>query len=96
MASFEPVDALDVDGVVHTEWDEAVEQVVDIPGLPLHLLEGSARLAPFSFAAAAESELIRDRHGTVVGRFARTRAPITGMVRVEATQTRPRISRSSR
>ena len=44
-ASFEPVDALDVDGVVHMGWDEAVEQVVEVPAWPLHLLEGSPMLS---------------------------------------------------
>jgi hypothetical protein len=87
--SFEPVDALDVDGVVHMEWDEAVEQVVDIPRLPLNLFGGAAHVFPFSFVAMAESELIRDRHDIVVGRFARTRASITGIVRVAATRPDP-------
>src|ERR1700722_5850267 len=38
-ATFEPTDALDVNGIVHVGWDEAVDQVVDIPAWPLTLLE---------------------------------------------------------
>ncbi len=90
-ASFEPVDALDVDGVVHVGWDEAVEQIVEVPAWPLHLLEGSAHVEPFSFAATASSELIHDRAGTVVGRFARTCARITGIVSVDATRPDPHL-----
>ncbi len=90
-ASFEPVDALDVDGVVHVGWDEAVEQVVDIPACPLPLLEGTGHVAPFSFAAAVETELIRDRRDTVVGRFARTRARVSGVVSIDAMRPDPAL-----
>ena len=90
-ASFEPVDALDVDGVVHMGWDEAVEQIIDVPAWAPHLHEGSVHSQPFSFAATDESELIHDKLGTVVGRFARTRARITGIVSVDTARPFPHL-----
>ncbi len=81
---FEPVDALEVDGIVHMGWNEAIEQVVDVPARPLAYVESLGHVAPFSFSATAEFELIHDKHDTVVGRFVRTRAPVTGSVSVEA------------
>ncbi len=88
---FEPVDALEVDGIVHMGWDEAIEQVVDVPARPLGQFEGRGHVEPFSFAATAEFELLRDKHDTVVGRFVRTRAPVTGSVSVEAARPDHRL-----
>ncbi len=88
-ALFEPVDALDVDGVVHMRWDEAVEQIVDVPAWPLQ--EEFVHSQPFSFAATDGAELIHDRLGTVVGRFVRTRARLTGTVSVDATRPSPHL-----
>jgi hypothetical protein len=90
-ARFEPVDVLEVEGVAHVGWDEAVDQVVDIGARPLGSLEGSAHIEPFSFGAAAETELIRDGLDSVVGRFVRTRQPITGVIRVAATRPDPGV-----
>jgi len=90
-ATFEPVDVLEVDGVAHVGWDEAVDQVVDLPDRSLRALEGFAHIEPFSFAAATETELISDSHGAVVGRFVRRREPITGAVCVAATRPVPDV-----
>ncbi len=35
---FDPVDSLAVDGTCHVEWDEALDQVVDLPPLTLRLV----------------------------------------------------------
>jgi hypothetical protein len=88
-ATFEPVDYLEVDGVVHMAWDEAVDQVVDLPSLPLNAVEGLTHTRPFSLEAVAETELIRDNEDTIVGRFVRTRQPITGMASIHASRPDP-------
>ncbi len=88
-ATFEPVATLEVDGVVHMAWDEVVDQVVDLPALTLKAGEGFTHTEPFFFEAAEETELIRNNADTVVGRFVRSRAPITGVARLCASTPDP-------
>jgi hypothetical protein len=83
---FEAVDYLEVDGTLHVDWDEAVDELVDVARFPL-LPEGpSERVDTFSFDGGTESEEVRAADGTIVGRFVRHREPITGLVRIAASR----------
>jgi hypothetical protein len=83
---FEPVDRLEVDGTVHVDWDEAVDEIVDVAAFALGADGQSARVETFSFAGGTESEEVRAADGTVVGRFVRQREPIAGLVRIAASR----------
>ena len=84
-AAFAPVEKLEVDGQVYVNWDEAVERVVDLPGLALAALLTDAHEEHFQLAGGAETRLIRDAAGATAGRVVRIRQPLTGLVRVQAT-----------
>ena len=73
---------LEVEGVRHADWDEAVDRVVDVTPLALGALEGSDHVEEFSFAGGADSELVRADDGMVTGRFVRQREAVTGLVRI--------------
>jgi hypothetical protein len=85
--AFSPVGSLEVEGVHHADWDEAVDQVVNIPPLSLRAaLEGSGHAQAFSFPRGTETEMLRAADDAVVGRFVRRREPITGIVRIGASR----------
>jgi hypothetical protein len=79
---FAPTAFLEVEGVRHADWDEAVDRVVDVTPLGLRALEGSGHVEEFSFPGGADSELVRAADGTVTGRFVRQREPVSGRVRI--------------
>jgi hypothetical protein len=83
---FEAADSLEVDGTLHVDWDEAVDEIVDVTPFPLLFDGQSERIETFSFDGGTESEEIRAADGSVVGRFLRHREPITGLVRVAANR----------
>jgi hypothetical protein len=85
--TFTPTDCLEVDGVSHVAFDEAVDRVVDTTPLPLLALVGSSHEHPFSFAGGIDSEPVRSVEGTVVGQFVRHREPIAGVVRISASRS---------
>ena len=79
---FAPVDKLEVGGQVYVDWDEAVDQVVDLPPLSLSGLGAAGYEALFRFDAGSETELIGTDAG-VAARLIRRRDPVEGRVRVE-------------
>jgi hypothetical protein len=83
---FEAVAHLDVDGTLHVDWDEAVDEIVDLG--PFRLLrDGPAAWSEgFSLGGGRESEEVRAKDGAVVGRFVRHREPITGLVRIATSR----------
>jgi hypothetical protein len=93
---FVPVDRLDAGGQVHVEWDEAVEQVVDLPPLGLFPLDtfGFEQALEFPFVEAVET-ICGDgaSAGRVdsasAGRVVRRRRPLRGKVRVDASWAEP-------
>jgi hypothetical protein len=89
--AFGPVDRLEVDGLVHVGWDEAVDHVVDVATGPLSGLLASAHEQAFALPGGTEFEPVRSHDGTVIGRFVRSRQPIDGMVRVQATRPDPAL-----
>jgi hypothetical protein len=87
---FEAVDFLDVDGTLHVDWDEAVDEVIDVTPCPLPSEGSSEWLQTFSLDGGTESEEVRAADGAVIGRFVRHREPITGLVRITAGRPDPR------
>jgi len=78
------VGQLEVDGRLYVEWDEAVEQVVDLPLLPLAQLRGAAHVHDFGWGGGEEVELLGSG-GAIVGRVIRRREPARGRATVAAT-----------
>jgi hypothetical protein len=81
-SAFEPVDALEVDGTSHVEWDEAVDRTLDLPPLVIPPGGTVACELPFHLEGGSEAEPILAADGTLAGRFIRERLAIDGMVRV--------------
>jgi hydrogenase maturation protease len=73
---------LDVDGSTYTDWDEAVEHIVDVAALRYASLAGSGYQEDFLLAGGYEEEIVRSADGTVAGRIIRSRRPLTGRIRV--------------
>jgi hypothetical protein len=81
-SAFGPVDALEVDGTSHVEWDEAVDRTVDLPPLVIPA-DGTAALeVPFHLEGGSEAEPVHAADGTLAGRFIRERLALDGVVRV--------------
>ena len=76
-------DRVDVDGAVYVPWDEAVEQVVDVPAVRL-LPPGSVTEVRLQFSDGEEIEPIVGPDGSVVGRLVRTRDLVEGRVTVRS------------
>lgn len=64
-------------------WDEAVEQVVDLPVQALSPLVTASRVEQFRFSPADESELVPDPEGDVIAHIVRRREPVNGRVVVD-------------
>jgi len=85
-SGFEAVEYLEVDGTLHVDWDEAIDEIVDVPPFPLLLDGQSERVQKFSFGGGTESEEVRAGDGSVVGRFVRHREPVAGLVRIATSR----------
>ncbi len=82
LPAFGPIDALEVDGTFHVEWDEAVDHMVDLPPLVIPPGGTAADELPFHLEGGSQTEHVHTADGTLVGRFVRERIPIDGAVRV--------------
>jgi hypothetical protein len=87
--TFTPVESLEVDGVLHVAWDEAIDQTVDVPPRSLSQLGASPHEQAFSFDGGTDYEPVCAADGTAAGRFVRSRQRIDGLVRVEARRPDP-------
>jgi len=85
-SGFAAVESLEVDGTLHVDWDEAIDESVDVPPFPLLLDGQSERVQKFSLGGGTESEKVRADDDTVVGRFVRHREPISGLVRIATSR----------
>jgi hypothetical protein len=86
---FTPVGHLEVDGVSHVEFDEALDRTVDITPLALLPLVGSHQEQVFAFAGGTDSELVCRTDGSVAGQFERHAEPVSGVVRIGASRPDP-------
>jgi len=78
-SGFEGVAQLEVDGLAHLGWDEAVEHVIDLPPMAVDTT-GTEQVRNFVITGGSDIEQIVDSSGKVVGRFVRTRQPLQGRV----------------
>jgi hypothetical protein len=86
VGDYRPVASLTVDDRIITDWQEAVEEEIDLVDVPLADLIAHGRDIPLEFPASHSTEPITDKAGTVVGRLNRETAPITCVARVSAEQ----------
>jgi hypothetical protein len=85
-SKFVPVTDLRVGDAMYVEWDEAIDQVVEVPALALCAAgDDSSHEEAFVLAGGTDTELIRAEDGSVAGRILRTHEPVEGRVRVETT-----------
>jgi len=80
---FSPVPSLDVDGVEHLTWDEAVETEHDVDVVLAELLEHE-RAVPIRIPADRIEEPVVDAAGTVLGRTIRVRRQLDGLLHLAA------------
>ena len=80
---FVPAEVLDVEGVVWSPWDEAVQQQIDLEPMALLPVGEAHRELVVHFAAGTDEELLRSARGEVVGRAIRRREAVDGLVRVD-------------
>jgi len=87
------VAALDVDGVEHLTWDEAVAETRDAPRATVAALEAEPLEVPLVEAGDETIEELRDSGGTLVGRVVRTTLPLdaVGAISVERDATGLRL-----
>ena len=85
---FTRVPELQVDGARYVGWDEAVEQVVDLPPQHLAWPDDLAHIETFRWKGGTDIELL-DAGGAVAGRILRQRETIEGRVRVTVTRPVP-------
>jgi hypothetical protein len=84
---YAPVEYLEVDGTLHVDWDEALDQVVDVPTFDLAADQRVEQ--SFTLPASVDHEEIRSGHGALLGRFVRIRQQVTGMVRITTSRPDP-------
>lgn len=81
---FEPVERLELADRVLVEWDEAVEERIELL-LPVEELMGEGVQHGFRLPGVGETELLRE-DGTAVGRLVRRREQVDGVVRLRAEE----------
>jgi len=79
---FGDVDSLDEPLI---PWDEAVEQIVEIPAQDLLPLVTASRVEQFRFSSAEEPEIVHSPNREAVARLVRRRESVDGRVVVKAT-----------
>ncbi|WP_189921714.1 hypothetical protein [Kitasatospora xanthocidica] len=77
---FEPVERLELTDRVLVDWDEGVEERIELL-VPVQELTGQGVQRAFRLPGVGETELLRE-HGTPVGRLVRRRAQVDGLVRL--------------
>jgi len=82
---YEPTDELEVDGTAWVAWDEAVEQVVDVPAVSLLPVAEAAEEVSFHLAGGEEVEEVRSASGVLAGRIVRRREPVDGRIKIDAS-----------
>ena len=85
-SDYRPVTSLTVDDRIITDWQEAIEEEIDLVDVPLADLIAHGRDIPLEFPASHCTEPITDKAGTVVGRLNRETVPLQCVARVSAEQ----------
>jgi hypothetical protein len=84
--TFKPVPYLEIDGILHIDWNEAIDRVIDVPPLGLLPHAESEHVVGFSFHGGHETEEIHGPAGSIVGRFVRHREGIAGLIRIAVSR----------
>jgi hypothetical protein len=79
-AAIENVDRLEANGKTHRQWQEAVEEVIEVTEFNLSPLCVQQMQWPFRLSPEQEQEAIRDEYGLIVGIIRREKASVAGMV----------------
>ena len=79
---------LELGGVLHVDWDEAVEVAIDLGPLPLEGLLSRGVDRPFRLDAHSSVEELRAPDGSSAGRLLRARNPVEGRVWIGADHGR--------
>ena len=77
LGEFRRVPELHIDGARYVEWDEAVEQVVDLPPQHLGRPDGVSHIEAFGWKGGTDIEVLPAR-GAVAGRILRQRETVEG------------------
>lgn len=83
-AAGDRIGSLDVDGRVLVDWDEAVDEVINLPPLQV-TAEALEHSYPFAWPAGTEVEEVSNRDGSVAARLVRRREAVDGRVRVSVS-----------
>lgn len=81
---YQPVESLTVDNRIITDWQEAIEEEIDLAEVPLAELIAHGRDIPLEFAASQSIEPVTNQAGEIVGRMVRETWPLSAVARVSA------------
>ncbi|MBO0728642.1 MAG: hypothetical protein J2P57_05245 [Acidimicrobiaceae bacterium] len=79
---------LEVDGILHVDWDEAVDVAIDLDPLSLEQILGRGVDRAFRLDAHSSVEELLYQDGSTAGRLVREREAVDGRVQVTATRGR--------
>jgi hydrogenase maturation protease len=82
--AIENVERLEANGKTYQPWQEAVEEVIEVPEFNLSTLCAQPMQWPFRLSVKQEKEAIRDESGLIVGIILREKASVAGMVELAA------------
>jgi hypothetical protein len=82
-AAIEVVPELRVDDQSFLTWQEAVEREVNVGPQTIKHMAGTKCQVPFQFPAEEQLELIKDRHGSIVGLIRRRKEQLDGEILCE-------------
>ena len=83
--AWQPVEVLDVEGVPWVPWDEAAEHDIAIAEVRLLPLGAAHQDVAVALPGGRDVEELRSAAGHLAGRAVRTREPVRGRVRIEAS-----------
>ena len=92
---FDPVDELEIDGLLLQSWHEAVERYLSLDTLNLSQLCVEPRRLPFLFPATQQIEYLRDDSGAVAALIERKQEILEGSITVEATRLHDQLFKLS-
>jgi hypothetical protein len=83
-AAIEKIERLEVNGKTFQQWQEAVEEEIEVTEFNLSALCAQPMQWPFRLSVKQDREAIRDESGLIVGIILREKASIAGMVELAA------------
>jgi len=90
-AATDNVERLEANGRTYQPWQEAGEEVIELPDSNVSSLCAQPMQWPFRLSLELEQEVIRDEQNLIVGVVRREKSSIAGMVEVAAQRLRDRV-----